>query len=181
MKFSENWCPYNPINHAALPSALREWLLHSGSFMAKLVECGVQDARVDVVRQDWEIPDDHEREQLGMPAGTQALAREVMILSEKIPWMFARTIFPRETLTGEESQLADLKNRSLGSVIFNDPTLQRSEFEIACLAPGDNWYERAVKHFAGQEQELWGRRSVFSLQGKKLLLTEVFFPDKFLL
>src|SRR5260221_4491606 len=110
---------------AEIPTPFRAWVTHAGSFMQRLVQRGVSDAHVQVLRQRWVRPKLEERQLLGTEEGVQALVREVLILSEKKHWMFARTVIPRSTLTGEEQQLAHLNDRPLGSSLFNNPTMKR--------------------------------------------------------
>lgn len=165
------------VQHDEIPCPWQAWLLHAGSFMQRLVQHGVSDARIQVLHQCWQLPEPEERELLGMDFRVYALIREVLILSMDNDWMFARTIFPRRTLTGQQQQLARLKNRSLGSVLFKDPALQRSEFVIAYLQPELRWHAKVVQVVGHTLPDLWARRSLFTLHGKSLLLTEVFLPD----
>lgn len=158
-----------------LSESLKHWLLYPGSFMERLKQNGIQDAYLKVLQQDWQIPLISEQEILGIK--DKALIREVLILNEQTIFMYARTVFPKQTLTGELQHLAHLENRSLGSILFKDPSMVRSEFEIACLKPGMLWYETVIKHLKEKPLELWARRSTFNLQGKELLLTEVFLPE----
>ena len=160
-----------------IPLPFRAWVMHAGSFMQRLVQQGVNDAHVQVLRQRWMCPKLEERQLLGIEKGVHALVREVLILSEQSQWMFARTVIPRSTLTGEEQQLAHLNNRPLGSVLFKDPTMKRGEFEIACLQPGEQWHAKISEVTGLLLPDLWARRSLFTLQGKSLLLAEVFLPD----
>lgn len=158
-----------------IPPGLRPWLLHAGSFMERLRAHGVDDLKVQVMQLDWQVPLPCEQECLAMD--TDALIREVLIASADKVWMFARTVFPRSTLEGEYAQLAHLENRSLGSVLFKDPAMQRSEFEIAVVTPGTVWFEKVAQQLDLKTCEtLWARRSLFDLKGKKLLLTEIFLP-----
>jgi chorismate--pyruvate lyase len=161
----------------APPSALIDWLLERGSFMARLRAHGVKEPRVEVLSQTWEFPTLDEKQILDIPPRVYALVREVLIVSDKKQWMFARTVFPVNTLTGQQQQLARLKNRSLGSVIFKDPTMMRSEFELACITPGGPWHQKIKTHAALSTEIVWARRSVIHVQQKPLLLTEVFLPQ----
>lgn len=165
------------IKNTEIPSPFRAWLEHAGSFMQRLVQYKVEDARIQVLRQRWLRPEAEEKRLLDIEGSAQALVREVLILSERKQWMFARTVIPRGTLTGEEQQLAHLKDRPLGSVLFKDPTMKRSEFEFTCLQPGEKWHTRIAQTAGSALPDLWARRSLFSLHGKSLLLTEVFLPD----
>ncbi|MEO8963107.1 MAG: chorismate lyase [Gammaproteobacteria bacterium] len=170
-----NWQRYQPT--LAISANLRAWLLHPGSFMQRLRANGVVNPEVQLLSQRWQFPELAEKNALGIASRSYALIREVLIVSEGKKWMFAQTVFPRETLTGKQRQLARLKNRSLGSVLFKDPTIERSEFDLICLQPGMPWHT-AIMHDADlSATHLWARRSTFVLQQKPLLLTEVFLPD----
>jgi chorismate lyase len=169
------WRPYDPIAHAGLSLSFRDWLLHAGSFMTRLRERGA-DPCVHVLEEAWQVAWDSECELLRIEIDEPALVREVLILNKNIPCMYARTIFPPETITGEESQLANLKNRSLGSVLFNDPAIKRSEIEMTCLRQGMLLHKKVEQHAKVSHNELWARRSIFNLHHKELLLTEVFLP-----
>jgi chorismate--pyruvate lyase len=137
--------------------AIQKWLTDPGSFMKRLKKHGVYDARVTVLKQEWQYPDSQERKILQLPLRTYVLVREVMIHSGKKIWMRARTVFPQQALTGKFRQLKNLKSRSLGSVLFKEKNLLRSEFEFFKL-----------------KKETWGRRSQFLVGDKKILLTEIF-------
>lgn len=156
--------------------ALKEWLLHPGSFMERLKDHGVS-AKIQVVQQRWQLPDAIEREVLNLDFRKNALIREVLITSGETIWMFARTVFPRATLTGKYRQLAHLKTRSLGSVLFKDPTLQRSEFDIFSISSEPHLQKQLLQAVSVNTENLWARRSLFFVREKPLLLTEVFFPS----
>ena len=50
--------------------------------------------------------------------------------------------------------------------------------EIACILPGQPLYDLATGHQpAGQIQPIWGRRSVFFLHQRPLLVSEIFLPE----
>jgi chorismate--pyruvate lyase len=159
-----------------IPIKLAPWLFDSGSFMSRLKIHGVQNARVRVLREGWSLPTIQERIELNMPARTFAWIREVFIYSDKTIWMFARTVIPVATLTGKELQLRQLKTRSLGSMLFKNPNMQRSEFDFYCVEPETKWHKKIAEYSNLNNESLWARRSLFSLSEKSLLLTEIFFP-----
>ncbi len=88
------------------------------------------------------------------------------------PWVYARSIFPVSTLKGKLRHLKTLGDQSLGSVLFKDPSMKRTVFEIAMLAQQSI---DALKH-CDSNRSLWGRRSKFFLHKKPVLVTEVFLP-----
>jgi chorismate--pyruvate lyase len=129
------------------------------------------------LQQSWQFPAADEKTCLGITARTYALVREVLIVSEGKKWMFARTVFPRDTLTGKQQRLARLKNRALGSVLFKDLSTERHEFEMARVDPGAGCHAFILQHADVADKNIWARRSVFFVQNKPLLLTEFFLPD----
>jgi chorismate--pyruvate lyase len=84
--------------------------------------------------------------------------------------VFARSVFPVSSLTGELAHLRRLQNRSLGAILFGHPLMRRSPFEIALMA-GDSDYLPAELH---QDAPAWGRRSRFDIGGRCVMVSEVF-------
>jgi chorismate--pyruvate lyase len=91
--------------------------------------------------------------------------------------VFARTVIPRDTLVGSNRRLTRLKTRPLGAVLFADPGMERGPVEIARLTPCDRLFPAATRRLASAPEAIWGRRSLFTLAGKPLLVSEIFLPD----
>lgn len=75
-----------------------------------------------------------------------------------------------------QRRLAYLRNRSLGAVLFADPTMHRGEVEIARIPHADQLFALATARLSRPPDEIWGRRSTFYLSGKPLLVSEFFLP-----
>lgn len=159
-----------------IPDSLIDWVLDAGSFTKRLEHYGQTSPLVQVLYQGWQFPCLEERIVLGISPRVYALIREVLIYSKGVVCMFARTVFPMTTVTGKEQQFLYLKNRSLGSVLFNDPQIERGGFEFACIQSGMAWYEQVKAHVPSSSNELWARRSFFYIKNKPLLLAEMFLP-----
>lgn len=129
-----------------------------------------------VLRQEWARPMQNESQSLHMPYGQRGTLREVQLLCGGVPWVFARTIIPYKTLTGRERRLAHLGNRPLGAVLFADRTMRRGPVQVACLQKGDAMFDWATQGLTPRPTMIWGRRSVFYLREKPLLVSEVFLP-----
>ena len=170
------WYTENKLYLAAfkVPESMREWLTGAGSLVTRLRNHGVGPVRVTQLRETWACPWQDERTQLNIANRRCAFIREILIGEEGRPYIFARTIFPMDTLTGAERRLAKLGTRTLGSVLFKDPTLTRSSFEITCLQPGTTWYQHIQQYHPVDNSPLWARRSIFTIKEKPLLVTEVF-------
>jgi len=155
------------------PRALQPWLLDQGSLTAKLVARSQGDFRVQVLHQVVARPLLSEQRLLGMTAGRQALVREVVLFGRGQPWVFARSLVPLTSLTGCLRQLRWLRERPLGTFLFAQPGLRRGALQFSRIRPDQQYLPAALD--AGES--LWGRRSVFSLEGKPLMVSEVFLPQ----
>ncbi|BAU46681.1 chorismate--pyruvate lyase [Sulfurifustis variabilis] len=170
------WQPRRRVPLARIPASLLPWLLDEGSLTRRVVDACPGPFRVRVVSQRWRRPMRNEALALGLRPQGRALVREVQLLCQEVAWVHARTVIPRATLSGRERRLAHLGSRSLGAVLFADPTLERAETELARLVPGDILYADIAAALDRPPAELWGRRTRFALSGKPLLVSEVFLP-----
>jgi chorismate--pyruvate lyase len=164
------------LNRAQLPEQWRDWLLDRSSLTLRLQHACVGQFRVELLSQQLERPMLSEARALGRPPHELALVRQVRLLCDDQPWVFARTIIPLPSLRRGLRQLALLGNRPLGAVLFADPTMQRSAVEVARVSQGKRLFTRAVKGSNSTASEIWGRRSVFTLRGQPLLVSEFFLP-----
>jgi chorismate--pyruvate lyase len=160
-----------------LPKQLLDWLLDSGSLTARLKQHSAH-FRVELLGQQVQACLAAEANDM-ITEGEQVLVREVLLHCDDKPQVFARSLIPLASLTGEEQKLANLGTQSLGHVLFNSPSLERHHIEISMFA-----LESSVVKFANSlqlttTQALWGRRSIFMLENKPLMVAEVFLPDAF--
>lgn len=159
-----------------LPNKMSCWLFDPASLTARLIAACDGQFRVRVMSQAWGRPLLNERNRLGMPLRESALIREVFLYCDEEPWVFARTVIPRSTLSGKQKYLANLGSRPLGAVLFADPNMRRDRFEVACMRSGQTLFEHATQLSDEKPQRIWGRRSAFYLSDKPLLVNEVFLP-----
>ena len=102
------------------------------------------------------------------------MVREVVLYGNAQPWVFARSILPLSTLTGRLRKLRQLSNQPLGELLFKDPSMCREPVQYARFDAGNNLLPQST---VSMDQVSWGRRSVFRLDNKPLLVAEVFLPD----
>lgn len=167
------WRSYRRTPACAAPPALRNWLLDTGSLTQRLIQASSHQFRVEVLNQRVERPFLSELRALNMPLGAKALVRETLLYGKNVPWVYARSILPLSTLTGRLRRLRKLDNSPLGALLFKDPSMVRSPIEVACVTALNSHLPEAVQHFS---EPLWGRRSVFYLSAKPLLVSEIFLP-----
>ena len=112
-----------------------------------------------------------------MRSGSLALIRQVQLLCGEQAWVYARTVIPVSSLRGRLQRLAHLGTRPLGGMLFADPGMQRGDVQLARLGTGQPMHAAATFHLVLPPVEIWGRRTVFRLAHKPLLVSEVFLPE----
>lgn len=156
---------------------LADWLLDRASLTRRLQQMCPGEFRVQVLSQVRDTPRLDEALVLGMPPREMAIVRQVWLLCGVTPWVYARTVIPVTSLRGKLQRLASLGTRPLGGVLFADPGMRRGIVELAELLPGHTAHTAATAHMRQTPAAVWGRRSVFNITGKPLLVSEIFLPD----
>ncbi len=169
------WRPLAQLPSGCSP-ALRAWLGDRGSLTAQLMRLSQGDLKVCILRQAWAIPNALELRALGLQRPSLTLVREVILQGCGQDWVYARSLLPATSLVGPLRHLRKQDTSPLGAYLFRQPQLARSPMEVALLAPGD-LPAQISQHLQAAGQNLWGRRSIFHLYGKPLLVSEVFLPD----
>ena len=170
------WRSASRLQRREVPEPVLRWLLDPASLTRRLTDACRGRFSVQVLAQGWSRPLYNEMHVLGLRASAHALLREVYLLCDGLPWVYARTVIPRETLTGRHRRLAYLKSRPLGAVLFADPGMERGPVEVTTLTPCDRLYRAATRSLPVPPPRVWGRRSLFLLDHKPLLVGEFFLP-----
>ncbi len=127
-----------------------------------------------MLNQNWARPWPEEARILLIERNRYALVREVQLFCSRQPLIVARTVIPRETLKGAQRRLSSLGTRPLGEIIFTYPALQRHRLDIVRVQAQD-WNSQTAGRLA-IDQPVWGRRTVYGIAGRKLLVCEFFLP-----
>jgi len=176
-KLEPDWMGWERLRYAQVPNGIYPWLHDRASLTARIKSvCQCAEFRVRVLRQGWGRPFYSERSLLGMRQGEIAIVREVELLCGEHPWVFARTLIPASSLSGPARRLAHLGNRPLGEVLFSDQRTRRGVTQVARLLPRHRLFLAAVGELQERPAAIWGRRSLFSLSSKPLLVNEIFLP-----
>lgn len=165
-----HWHPAS-FQHHALKHNYKSWLLDPGSLTQKLIAHSQGQFRVEVLQQRTQRAQLSEYRALKLNRQRWAVVREVILYGQNTPWVFARTIIPLSTLKGPLKRLHHLGNRPLGEALFAEPSMRRKGVEVARVKA------RHLPKVAQQLKPRWGRRSVFTLKNKPLLVSEIFLAD----
>ena len=126
---------------------------------------------MQVISQKWQKIDMEEASAMTLKKERAALVRQVFLCCGDEPLVYARTVIPASTIQGAQRLYANMGNRPLGAMLFADRTMQREDVQVAVLPASHKSNE-----FTKYEEPVWGRRSVFRVAGKPLLVSEYFLP-----
>lgn len=154
----------------------RHWLTDSGSLTRRL-QLRCRYFRVQPLRLYAAKPQTDEVLLLSLSMRQHALLREVRLYCGATPVVFAHSVLPHKSLRGPWHKLGVLGNKPLGGALFANPQVMRTPLEYKKLAKHHALYLRATAHLQRLPPVLWARRSVFSLHGASILVTEVFLPQ----
>lgn len=169
-----NWQTYKRTPYTAVPPRMRGWLLDRGSLTQRLIDLSDGNFHVEILRQQIAYPTLSESRVLKLPLRQKAFIRQVALHSHGVPLVYARSVIPLKTLTGRLRSLRNLKNKPLGALLFKDSAMKRGPIETGCTKS----YAYASQEFFNKTvTTVWGRRSLFYLDKKPLLVSEQFMPD----
>ncbi len=168
------WCKPSSVS---IKSNVAHWLLDPGSLTARL-QAHCHTFQVKVLGQRVEACSEQDACEI-IQKDSQVLIREVILYCDDSPQVFARSLLPLSSLTGEEQALANLGEKPLGQFIFSRPNLTRTAIEVGTFDENSTVAKLAQCLGAKVINELWGRRSLFHLEGKPLVVAEVFLPNAF--
>lgn len=154
-------------------------LLFQGSFTEHLRKITKNKIEHRLKFAGWAHPNIEECLPLSINPHNRSWIREIEWVHRHSIWVFARVIIPEETALIQEASLTKIGETSLGQLLFSDPDLIRSPFEI-CRIPYNHIYRQIAN--AGNDippKELWARRSIFHFHKKPLMVIEVFKPEYF--
>lgn len=127
-----------------------------------------------VLSQQWQRLSAEEAAAMSVRHVRAALVRQVLLCCGDRPLVYARSVIPATTIQGAQRRYANMGNRPLGAMLFTDRTMQREPVEVGVLPVTHRAYQ-----YAQQRGPVWGRRSVFRVSGKPLLVSEYFLPELF--
>ncbi len=165
------------VHRENIPSDLRTWLFDKNSLTTRLMEASDGQFSVKVESEKWCLPQRNERLLLGLRHGEYVFVRQVYLLCKGTPWVFARSIIPVKAANGQLKGLTRLGNKSLGSVLFNNPNIQRSGIALTQVSAQHDMFATATTFSKRKASQIWGRRSKYTIRNQPLLVSEFFLPD----
>ena len=177
MKIQQNRSQHHQqwLKKPILAKTLQSWLIDTGSLTTRL-QLRYSHFAVKPVAVKYAKPIADESALLYLPTYKTALIREVLLMGNHQAVVFAHSVLPRISLRGSWNGLGRLGNKPLGAMLFANPKVKRTPLSYKKLSPHHKLYQHATAHLSLKPTHLWARRSIFSLNCARILVTEIFLP-----
>jgi chorismate--pyruvate lyase len=142
------------------------WLTEEGSLTERLKE-EFGNVKVDVIYEGYILGKESE------------YMREVIIQSDDLPMIYAKTLLKKSDLEDTWSCLKTLGQKSLANILFKDPKIFRRSLSYRICKSSDALYLHLKSFDLVHEEVVWLRQSEWEREGKVLLLVEVFLSNLF--
>jgi chorismate--pyruvate lyase len=175
------YSPYNNwgwLKKPMMSGTYRKWLIYDGSLTARL-KARYADFGVKPVLLKNASAFTDESALLFLKANQHALIREVILMGNTQPVVFAHSVLPRSSLRGAWYSLGKLGNKPLGAILFSNPKVKRTPLAYKKLPRQHPISMRVAEHLKTSPKVMWARRSTFSLGCARILVTEVFLEQIF--
>jgi chorismate lyase len=173
------WAALRP---AVAGGAIASWLAERGSLTRRL-RAGCRRLQLILLRQRAARPLPDELALLRLRRGRYAWVREVLLLADGRPVLYAHSVARFSSIRTAWRPLLRAGLRPVGDAIFDRPGTRRGPIRVRRLAPGHRLHRAASRALAsapaaeaGRLPALWARRSPFIHAGEALWITEVFLP-----
>jgi chorismate--pyruvate lyase len=172
---------WNRVGSGEIHRAPREWqpwLSDTGSLTQKIEKAIGQKLEVQVLRDCPHSLNSDESRYFHFKI-RRCRVREVLLCSNGIPLVMARSVIPTFSSSGSNHQILRLGTKPLGAVLFSKT---RKHFkaklprDIARLDKASELWKRCSKHSAALSSPLWARRTLYRLKGHPILVNEIFLP-----
>ncbi len=157
------WQGLRPMPRSIVDNPWRNWLLDSGSLTQNVKDLAPGRFSLQLLSRRFGRPSLSECKALNIQPRHEAYVREVTLCIDGQAHIYARSIIPRSTLTASERRLLKLNNKPLGEFLFAHKNMRRGPIEIK-----QGWLNG---------ESVWGRRSIFYVNDKPLLVCEYFLPS----
>lgn len=161
-----------------VPGAYASWLETPGSLTARLRTVSTR-FRVLRLAEGWGRAHRDECETLAIAAGEPVWLREVLLLCDEEPVVFAHSVVVAAELNGPWRSLRRQGSRPLGDSLFSGGrphAAARSPLSFARLARNHPLHRGAVRALGQSLPAMWARRGLHRRAGTPLVVTELFLP-----
>ena len=161
------------------PRKWQSWLSDTGSLTQKIEQAIGQKLEVLVLRDCRQNLNSDESRYFHLQT-KRCRIREVVLCSNGIPLVMARSVIPTLSSGGSNQAVLRLGTKPLGAVLFSKTrkrSKKKSLREIARVNKRSSLWQQCYQKYQELPSPLWARRTLYTLKGRPLLVCEIFLPE----
>ncbi len=172
---------WNRVDSGELHQAPRKWqswLSDTGSLTQKIERAIGQKLEVLVLRDCRQNLNSDESRYFHFKI-QRCRIREVLLCANGTPLVMAHSIIPSTSSSGSNHEVLRLGKKPLGAVLFAKTRMHSKKKpmrEISRLDKQSALWRKCFKQYPQLPSVAWGRRTLYELKGRPLLVSEVFLP-----
>ncbi|MCG8325440.1 MAG: chorismate lyase [Thiotrichales bacterium] len=171
------WFSQDHLLFRTCPPGIREALICAGSLTEYLSRACTCELGLEIREESWQRAMSTELINADRRINRYFFVREINLSCGDTPILYGRSLFPRASYHYCKHQLKKLGARPLGNWLFNDERICRVQTQIGKIGKANRLYQLAMRDQDDEPGKLWGRRSVYSVNGYPLLVIEIFLPS----
>ena len=152
-----SWITSKEFHNESIGTHVKSWLTETGPITNRIKSNGT--FKLELIKDEVGTVKRIDANFLGEDLG-EIKIREVLLLSNNKPKVFARSLIPNRTIEKGLSELGELGSKPLGDILFEKEIFKKIETVFAKFSESGNLY--------------WGRKSKYLVKVYPLSVMEVF-------
>ena len=161
LKQKSSWISHSEMMKKVIKDSIKSWLIENGPITKRI--SAKEDFELNLIRDEIGEVDEIEKRYLGKSIG-DIKVREVILLGNKIPKVYAKSLIPVKTIEKGFSKLGNLGNMPLGDILFEKDIFNKIDVMYSS--------------FSHKSKIFWGRKTKYSVKNLPFSVMEIFLIDK---
>ncbi len=161
LKQNSSWMTYKEMINQVKNDSIKSWLSESGPITKRI--SANENFELNLLREEIDEVDETEKKYLGNSIG-DIKVREVLLLGNKVPKVYAKSLIPVKTIRKGFSKLGSLGTKPLGDILF-----EKNIF---------NKIDVMYSSFVHEDSIFWGRKTKYLVKNLPFSVMEIFLIDK---
>ena len=151
------WISFKKMSILLVNENIKSWLIEKGPITKRIKS--EESFKLNLIKDEISAVDDSEKKFL-KETSDKIKVREVILMGNNIPRVYARSLIPIRTIENGFSKLGELGTKPLGDILFETEIFKKTDVVYA--------------QFQDKDSIFWGRKTKYIVKNMPLSVMEVF-------
>ena len=161
LKQKSSWITCEEMMKLVNSDCIKSWLIENGPITKRISDN--ENFELNLIRDEIDEVDERDKKYLGNITG-DIKVREVILLGNKVPKVYAKSLIPVNTIEDGFSKLGSLGNKPLGDILFEKDIFNKVDVLYST-------FKHEVNIF-------WGRKTKYLVKNLPFSVMEIFLIDE---